>query len=95
MALSATGTLSATGPGSSVVIRRGFLRISGTWTGTANVQVQTGGTWTDMTDEAGTVVAYTANMSCAIDNAVALPTRVNWTRSSGDLVYFLTGETNE
>jgi hypothetical protein len=96
MAIPATETLAATGNGLPVTMRRGYLRLSGTWVGTVNVQVQLGGTWSNMSNpNTGTDLAFTANQSFAIDNAIALPTRVNWTRTSGSLVYFLTGESNE
>lgn len=94
MALKVKADLSATGEGSALVITHGWLRLSGTWTGTVNLQTDPNndGTWTNATDENGTAIALTGNINCPIDNSLPVKTRVYFTRSSGTVTYTLMGE---
>lgn len=94
MAIIKTGALAATGEGETVVINKGWINLRGTWTGTVNVQtdVTNSGVWANATDETGEAIALTTAASCPIDNAVAMKTRLYFTRSSGTLDYTIRGE---
>lgn len=86
-------TLAATGAGSQITISQGWLQLSGTWTGTVNIQTgpDNAGNWSNMTDATGAAIALTTNTNCPIDNAISTTMRVNWTRVSGTLVATITG----
>jgi hypothetical protein len=92
MANSKTDTLAATGASTPIVLQTGFLQLSGTWAGTANLQTgpNPDGSWSNVTDGTGAAIALTANTNCPVDNAIAMNMRVNWTRTSGTLVVTLT-----
>ena len=93
MAIKKSDSIAATGAGGSVVIRKGWLSISGTWVGTINLQVDVNNndTWSNATDQTGTAIALTQNTNCPIDNAVAMKTRAYFTRTSGTAVVTLIG----
>jgi hypothetical protein len=86
-------SLSSSTSTSSIVAKSGFISVQGTWTGTINVEVDPDsvGTWSNMTDTAGTVVAITANCNIAFDNGCAIKTRVKFTRTTGTAVIVLAG----
>lgn len=85
MAIKKANALSATGAGSAVVITKGWAQVTGTWTGTINLQNDVGNddTWVNATDETGTALAWTGNFSCPIDNSTAIRTRLYFTRTTG------------
>ena len=96
MAVIKDATIAATGAGESVVLTKGWVNLRGTWVGTVSLQNEVEpGTWADATDGAGTEIAWTGAVSCPIDNAVPLPTRVYFTRTSGTLEYTLRGEPSQ
>ena len=88
MANRQTDTLTATGAGTAITVQTGWLSLSGTWVGTVNLQrgPNADGSWSNITDGAGAVIALTANTECPIDNAMPMSMRVNFTRTSGTLV---------
>lgn len=94
MALKVSESLAASNSTASLVIKEGFVSVQGTWTGTINIEVDpmNNATWSNVTDETGTALAYTGNINLAIDNGAPIKTRVKFTRSSGTAVIALIGE---
>lgn len=92
MAIPQTDTLVATGASTPVVVKTGWIQLSGTWAGTVNLQTgqNPDGTWSNVTDGLGAVLAFTGNLNCPVDNSIPMNTRVNFTRTSGTLVVTLT-----
>jgi hypothetical protein len=88
MANRAPDTLAATGAGTPITVQNGWLTLSGTWTGTVNLQTgpNPDGTWNNITDGAGNAIALTTNANCPIDNSMPVQMRVFFTRSTGTLV---------
>lgn len=81
-------TLTVTGAGTAITVQNGWLNLTGTWTGTVNLQTgpNSDGSWSNMTDGSGNAIALTTNANCPIDNAMPMSMRVNFTRTSGTLV---------
>ncbi|PAQ09557.1 hypothetical protein [Mesorhizobium temperatum] len=94
MAIKVSESLAATGSTGELVLKGGFVSVQGTWAGTINVEVDpTGaGSWSNITDTAGTALAFTGNFNLAIDNGAPVKTRVKFTRTSGTAVVALIGE---
>lgn len=87
-------TLAATGPGTAITIQQGWLQLTGTWTGTVNLQTgpNPDGSWSNITDATGTPLSYTTNANFAINNAIPMSMRVNFTKTTGTLVAALTSQ---
>lgn len=88
MANQVSDSLAATGTGTAITVKNGWLSLSGTWAGTVNLQrgPNADGSWSNMTDGSGNAIALTVNTECPIDNAIPMQMRVNFTRTSGTLV---------
>ena len=88
MANRVSDTLAATGAGSAITVQNGWLTLSGTWTGTVNLQTgpNPDGSWNDVTDGAGNVIALTVNTNCPMDDSMPMQVRVYFTRLTGTLV---------
>lgn len=80
-----TGTLSASGQTAACHGRRLDILLSGTWVGTVKLQRYTQGAWVDTTD------SWTANDFIVVDGATPADYRLDFTRSSGSVVYEMTG----
>lgn len=94
MGLKVAQAIAATGASDSLVIKEGFLSISGTFVGTVAVQVDPAGdgTWLPLLDADGAAYEFTAAATMAIDNGAAIKTRVYFTRSSGTVNVVLDGD---
>lgn len=94
MANRVTDMLAATGNGTAITVQNGWLSLTGTWVGTVNLQTgpNPDGSWSNMTDGSGNVIALTANTNCPIDNAMPMSMRANFTRTSGTLVAAITSQ---
>jgi hypothetical protein len=94
MANRVVDTLAATGTGTAITVQTGWLSLTGTWTGTVNLQTgpNPDGSWSSITDASGNVIALTVNTNCPIDNAIPMSMRVNFTRTTGTLVAALTSQ---
>ncbi|RTL63538.1 MAG: hypothetical protein EKK41_23155 [Hyphomicrobiales bacterium] len=87
-------SLAATGAGTAITVQTGWLSLSGTWVGTVNLQrgPNPDGSWSNITDASGNVIALSVNTECPIDNAIPMSMRVNFTRTSGTLVAAITSQ---
>jgi hypothetical protein len=82
MARQVSGTIAATGEGTSLAGKVVDVSISGTWVGTVDVQRAMGATW-------NTIESYTGNAEVVVENATKVPVRVYFTRTSGSVDYLL------
>lgn len=78
MSGSASSALTGTGSTSPVQMKEGIVRISGTFVGTVNIEVDAmgDGTYAVAVDSTGTTVALTAPGVLRINNGVACNTRL-------------------
>lgn len=81
------GTLSASNQTAAELGSKLDISLSGTWTGTVKLQRFMSGAWQDTGD------SWTANAQVVVEGASPLQYRLDWTRTSGDLVYHLIGAT--
>lgn len=82
-----TGTLSATGQTAACHGRKIDIILTGTWVGTVALQRKVdASTWLDCGE------AWTANDAYVVDGVTPGDYRLDWTRTSGSLVYNLQGD---
>lgn len=82
-----SATLNASGQSEAEPGRTLDISISGTWTGTVKLQRWMAGAWQDTGD------SWTANGEFVAEAATPVKWRLDWTRSSGSLVYDIRGNT--
>ena len=94
MYLKVVDSLSATGSTDSLLVKEGFVSLSGTWVGSVAIEVDPSGldAWLPMRDQSGNPIAYTSNQTVAIDSGAPVKTRITFTRTSGTLNAALVGE---
>jgi len=80
-----SSSLAASGQSAAVHGTKVQATLSGTWTGTVKLQVDVVGTWTDTGD------SWTTNQSFVVDGASPRSYRLDFTRTSGTLVFDLMG----
>lgn len=81
------GTLVATGQTAGELGSKIDISLSGTWVGTVVLQRYMSGGWQNTGD------SWTANDEIYVEGATPLMYRLDWTRTSGSLVYHLNGAT--
>ena len=79
------GTLAASGQSGEIHGKRADIALSGTWVGTVNLQRYVSGGWNNTGD------SWTANAIDVVDGATHGTYRLDWTRTSGSLVYDIRG----
>lgn len=81
-----TGSLASSTQSNIVIGRSVDISLSGTWVGTVKLQRYMAGDWRDTGD------TWTANVEAVADSARFTQWRLDFTRTSGTLVYELRGD---